>query len=131
MSQENVEIVRGILESYAAGENEAAFEGLDPKIKFDMTFRPDGRVYEGREGVAEAMRIWTGAFAAWRFEVDDLIGTADHVLAVVHKSGRGKASAVDIEQTLFQVFTLRDAKVVHWQAFVDREKALEAAGLSE
>jgi ketosteroid isomerase-like protein len=131
MSQENMEVVRRTLESYSAGDNEAAFEGFDPKIKFDVTFRPDGQVYEGREGVAEGMRIWTGTFAEWRFEVNELIDAGDHVLAVVHESGRGKGSAAEIEQTIFQVFTLRDAKVVRFQAFLDRGKALEAAGLPE
>ena len=37
----------------------------------------------------------------------------------------------ELETPLASIFTLRDGKITRWQAFWDRRKALEVAGLSE
>jgi ketosteroid isomerase-like protein len=43
---------------------------------------------------------------------------------------RGR-DGVDVSAPWGAVFTVRDGKIARWQAFWDRRKALEAAGLSE
>jgi ketosteroid isomerase-like protein len=129
MSRENVEIVRRHLEAYLAGDNETALAAYDPAVEFDTSVRPDGRVHRGRQGVAEAMRVWTGAFENWRLDVKEYIDAGDKVLVVVRESGRGKGSGLEIDQDAFGVFTLRDGRIVHWKGFVDRNDALKAAGI--
>jgi len=108
MSQENVEIVRRHLEAYLSGDNETTLSYYDPEVEFDARARPGGQVYRGHEGVAEAMRVWVGAWEDWKFEVEEMI-----------------------DQPNFIVFTLRDGRIVRWQGFVHRGPALEAAGFSE
>jgi hypothetical protein len=60
MSQENVEIVRRCCEAFNRGDFEAALDALDPAIEYGLRHFPDGRGYQGREGVREAFRIWLG-----------------------------------------------------------------------
>jgi ketosteroid isomerase-like protein len=131
MSQENVEIVRQHFEAFLSGDNETALAAYDPEVVFDASVRPEGHVYHGREGVAEAMRIWTGAWEDWKVDVKEIIDAGDRVLLIGRESGRGKGSGIEIDQWVFVVFTLRNGRIVHWKGFVDRDQGLEAAGLSE
>ena len=94
MSEENVEIVRRCMEAYQAGDITASVVDVDPGVEFDMTFRPEGRIFRGHDGIAEAMRTWTGTFEDWSFEVEDVIDAGDQVLVIVRESGRGKGSGV-------------------------------------
>ena len=52
-------------------------------------------------------------------------------MVITRESGRGKGSGLDINQDIHALFTIRDAMIIRWQAFLDRGEALEAAGLSE
>jgi ketosteroid isomerase-like protein len=132
MSQENVEIVRQHMLAYASGDYEAALAAYHPDVVCDATGgRPEGRVYRGREGLAEALRVWSGTWDDWRWEIEELIDAGDRVLMVVHESGRGKGSGVDVVQQTFWVYTLRSGQIVHAKVLVDRSQALEAAGLQE
>jgi ketosteroid isomerase-like protein len=129
MSEENVEIVRRHMQAYLSGDNEAALAAYHPEVEFDASLRPEGHVYRGREGVAEAMRVWSGTWEDWKVEVKEIIDAGDRVLLIAQESGRGKGSGVEIDQLVFAIFTLRNGKIVHWKGFVDRDQALEAAGL--
>ena len=64
-------------------------------------------------------------------EVEELTDLGEHVLARVHEYGRGAGSGVEVDRQLFQLFQLRDQKIVRLRMFEDRHDALEAAGLTE
>jgi ketosteroid isomerase-like protein len=131
MSQENVEIVRRITDAYVAGDFETALALLDPEVEWDITRRPDGKIYKGHEGVIDGLRTWTGSWQAFRFEVEELIDAGECVIAVDRHSGRGKGSGLPLTQTYFSVWTIRDGKAVRVVWATTRAEALEAAGLSE
>ena len=126
-----MQIVRRVIDAYRAGDIPAAVEGLDPEIEFDMTFRPDGRVFHGHQGVAEGMRTWTGTFEAWDFELVDILDGGEHVVATTQESGRGKGSGIEIDQTVVHLFRLRDGKALYWKPYLDRDEALKAARFSD
>jgi ketosteroid isomerase-like protein len=130
VSAENVEIVRRSIEAYLAGDNAAALEAYDPAVVFDATVRPEGQIYHGRAGVAEAMRVWTGAWEDFRIEPIEFIDAGDRVLFIERESGRGKGSGVEIDQIGYILFTLRDGLIVHWKGMLDRDEAFAAAGLT-
>ena len=132
MSQENVEIVRGSIESFQRGDYAGAMAPLHPEIEYDMTHFPDGKVYRGHDGVREAFRIWLGTWEDYRQELDEVIDAGDdEVIALVRESGRGKGSGIELERGTAGVWTLRDGKVVQIRFYERREAALEALGLKE
>jgi ketosteroid isomerase-like protein len=131
MSQQNVEIVRCIYDAYVSGDFEAAFSRIDPDVTFDVSIHPEGEVYRGHQGVAEALRTWTGTWEGFRLEVQELIDAGDHIIGVEHQSGRGRGSGLPLSQTYFSVFTIADAQVTRIAWVQSRADALEAAGLSE
>ena len=42
------------------GQQRSRPRGTTPEVLFDASVPPEGAIYHGREGVAEAMRIWVG-----------------------------------------------------------------------
>ena len=60
-----------------------------------------------------------------------MVDAGDSVVVRVRQSGRGKETGAHVESDGWQVFTLRDGKVVHCRGYDTKAQALEAAGLSE
>ena len=131
MSRENVEIVRRILDAYLAGDFQTALGRIDPEVEFDLSMRPDGKVYRGHDGIVEGLRTWTGTWEDYSLEITELIDAGEHVIAVDRQSGRGKGSGMLLEHSFSNVYTLRDGKVVRVAVFTNREDAFRAAGVSE
>jgi len=134
MSEENVRVIRSLFDAF----NEAG--GIKPTLpRFftrDAVFeeppeQPAPRVARGREAVGEIFGAFDEAWAEHRSIPGEIRALDDdRVLAfsVDHLRGR---DGIEFEQPSTTIFTLRDGKVARMQAFWDRERALEAAGLSE
>ena len=134
MSQENVEMVRRIFDE-AQHHPEGFFESLDEDVEWDARAIdvPDvgASYWRGRAAVRDFFRRWVGAFDEWSVELVEAIDVGDSVVAHVHQSGRGKGSGATVDASHWQVWTVRDGKVVRWTLHVDRPEALEAVGLRE
>ena len=138
MSQENVEIVRRLHESFAKGDNERPFSAYDSAIEWDMSrssspLPGEESVFHGHDGVRAYWRAW---LAAWEFvdaPVERLVDAGDQVVSLFGPSKlRGKASAVVVDTPPWaQVWTLRDGAVVRMRIYPDHAQALEALGLRE
>jgi ketosteroid isomerase-like protein len=138
MSQENVEIVRTLLDGFAHRQHERAFELYDPEIEWDasrlVVELPDAAgVYHGHEGVRTYWRSWLSAWSDLDFEVQDVVDGGDEVVALIRNQRQwGRQSGIVTEVAPYGlVFTIRDGKVVRWRAYPDQDSALEAAGLRE
>jgi len=129
MSAENVEIVRRTYDAYMSGDLEGALAVFDPDVVFDVSIRPEGEVYHGPQGVADAMRTWTGTWEGFRMEVEELIEAGEHVIGVEHQSGRGRASGLPLSETYFTVWELAAGKVTRITWLRSRTDALKAAGV--
>jgi ketosteroid isomerase-like protein len=136
MSQENVEIVRGIYDAVARRDDMAPFEVYAEDIIWDFSntrraaLNPK-KVYHGHEGVRENWRDALSVFGVVDLEVKELIDAGDQVMAVIHEREVGRASGAPVETTHLAVWTLAEGKVTKLQVFDERHQALEAAGLSE
>ena len=71
MSQENVEIVRGMYDAFHRGDAEGALGHFDPEVLVDASnARPDVPVGKGREYVSAVVTTWIAAFAEWHEEIE-------------------------------------------------------------
>jgi ketosteroid isomerase-like protein len=132
MSRQNVEIVRGCIESFQRGDYATAMEALDPEIEYELTHFPDGKIYHGHDGVREAFRIWIGTWEDYRQELDELIDAGDdEVIALVREFGRGIGSGIELERPTAGVWTLRNGKAVRIRFYEGREAALEAVAFRD
>ena len=126
-----MEIVRRSAQLYSAGEFDEALDLYDPDIELDARHFPEGRTYRGREGVRKFFRTYAGTWESFEIEFEDFFDAGDQVVVFARDHGIGRTSGVPVEFVYAQLITLRDGKVTRWQAFTDRDEALEAAGLSE
>jgi ketosteroid isomerase-like protein len=139
MSQENVEIVRQVLEAFQRG-----LEHDDPGAAFNTGMVaadaqwipgrgfPGPRNYRGREGFIDFMRNWTEDFEGWSNRTERLIDAGhSRVVGVFRQSARGKESGVPVEVRLATIYELEGGQIVRMRIYLDPSEALEAAGLSE
>ena len=132
MSRENVEIVTALVDAWNRGDVEALLEPFHPDC--EVVFPPEVPEPGPFRGRAE-LRAWIegflGAWESHRAEVVELTEEGEVVLAMLHMSGRGSVSGIEMDETDAHVFTFGDGKIIKWQNFAERADALEAAGLSE
>jgi ketosteroid isomerase-like protein len=137
MSEGNVEVVRLIYDAWMARDYETVLAQYDPQIRLN----PDPEAswvgvdqdYIGHEGVKRYLSAVYEAFEDYRPEIEQLIDAGDDqvlTLAVEHGRGRGSGAEVQAAQTA-HLWTLRDGRAVQLDLFLDRRRALRAAGLSE
>ncbi len=133
MPERNVEIVRRAVDHF----NELGFDGFSTSdlITDDIEFheppeQPAPRVARGREGVRRLSAEFDSAWEEHKSEPQEIRALdADRVLLTTVEHLRGR-DGIELEAPLVSLFTLRDGRIARWQAFWDRQKALEAAGLS-
>jgi len=132
MSEENVEIVRRAVEAFNEGGPDAARELVADEMEFhEPPEQPAPRVAHGREEATKMFDEFEEAWAEHRSEPEEMRAVGpDKVLLMSIEHFRGR-DGMEVSAPLGSVFTIRDKKIVRWQAFWDRETAREAAGLSE
>ena len=136
MSQENVEIVRGIYEAVAAGDPEAVLTKYDPDVEFDFSHSPFGSllnksVYRGHEGLRSFIRERYEGFDRTEDDCEELTEAGDKVISVVTTRGRGRESGIDVERRHYALWSIKASKVTSVRWFGTRAQALEAVGLQE
>jgi uncharacterized protein len=131
MSQENVEIVLGSFDAFSRGDFEAVVATLDPDVEWSQMEEPETVV--GPEAVLEAVGRWMEMWDGVQVRVREQIDAGDHVVLLLHWSGRSKASAVPAEQSAYNVFTVHGGKVIRMREHGSdsRAEVLEAVGLRE
>jgi ketosteroid isomerase-like protein len=106
---------------------------LDPDLELDLSrniFNP--HVYRGYAGFRRFADAVEDVWDEFSTAPTELIDAGDNVVAAVTMHAKGKQSGVDVTMNLFNVFTLRDSRVLRIVGgYRDRSEALEAAGLSE
>ena len=100
---------------------------LDPAIEWMSV--EDAEPRRGVEGVVESLSGWFEVWEEFHIEPEEFIDGGRHVIAVVKESGRVKGSESQVSERFFQVWTMRDDKIVAFREFKSRQEALEAAGL--
>ena len=127
MSQENVDAVRGLFTAFDRQDWEAALGLLDPAVEWS----PTEGTFHGHEGVISSLAEWIEPWEEHQVEAEEFTEAGDQVLAVVHLTGRGAGSGMEVDQRFFQIYTVRSGKITRMVEFVTRDEALEAAGLRE
>jgi ketosteroid isomerase-like protein len=91
----------------------------------------EAKTYRGAPGFIEAMADLDAAWQEWRQEVEDVLDAGEEgVVVLVRLKARGSESGVPVDQPWAMVITLRDGKLIASRSFLDRRRALEAAGLT-
>lgn len=127
---ENERLLREGYDAWNRGDWTAMEEVLAPEFEVDATDRvlnPDR--YQGIEGFRRLAGEMAEVWDSWEIEGLEFIEHGESIFVAHRVRARGKGSGVEVEQTYWSVWTVRDGKGVKLALFVDRDRALAAAGV--
>jgi ketosteroid isomerase-like protein len=131
MSEENVEIVRAAFEPFSRGEFSALADLPDNLELILAPEMPDAGTYRDAEA-RQWMLSWAESFERLTQELVELRDVGDgRVLAEFIQRGWSAGSDVPVELPTWSLITLRDGEPTRMELFMNRDAALEAAGVSE
>ena len=127
----NVDIVAAAYEAVNRGDLDAAVADIGTEMEYVASGAVPGATgtFLGPAGVKQFIAGLWEEFDEPRAEVRELIPAGDSVLVSATARGRGKLSGVEAQWDTWQLWTLRDGKLVRGQGFTSRNEALKAAGL--
>jgi ketosteroid isomerase-like protein len=129
MSQENVEVVRRAweYEMFGRGGEDAVADFASDFVMNPVEEHPS----YGRAAIRDNFRRFESAWDDLQVTAEEFIDAGDCVFVAAHFRGRGRASGITVETRFYEVYSLRDHKVVRVDEFTERSEALEAVGLQE
>jgi SnoaL-like domain len=153
MSQENIEVVRGHLTPHEGEDVLPVIKGLldrfgpdprpnavlatladdpgwrltHPDIEWDMSATGMGGVAHGARELAVWWGVWVAVWSSQVYHMREYRDMGDWVLTVadVHATARGYS----VEPQIFQIWQVKDGKVVLMRAFLSEADALSAIGV--
>ena len=129
MSQENVEVVRGVYDAFGRGDVDAVFAAMEPDIEWDESEgMPYGGVYRGREAIVG------NVFGPILADVEGFTAEPDEILPLdgsrVMARGRhgGKGARGPVDARFVHIWTLSDGRVSRYEQLADTRRFCDAVG---
>jgi ketosteroid isomerase-like protein len=123
----NVETLRGGYAALNGGDLSEVLALLHPDLEWqEDSASPEAGVHRGRNTFERFLRSWLESFDDFRIEPEEIIEDGDRLIALVHQSGKGRASGIAVEVRIAHVWTVEDGRAVRWQSYPSRERALES-----
>jgi ketosteroid isomerase-like protein len=130
----NLALVRSIFAAWEGGNFSSAV-WADPQIELVFVDGPSPGRWTGLTGLAQGRREWASAWEESRVAAEDYRELdEERVLVLTRRSGRGKASGLEIAQMRPEgasIFHVRDGRVTRHVLYFDRDRALADLGLKE
>jgi ketosteroid isomerase-like protein len=135
MSQENVEVVRRLLDAFnrldAGAVRELWITDAEWRPAFIGGGLIEGAVFRGHDGVSEFGRIQAEPWERVSADPVTIRDLGERALVQVQLRAVGRASGVPVNRITWNVFELRDGKVADGRVYTTEREALDAVGLSE
>jgi ketosteroid isomerase-like protein len=134
MSQENVEIVKKAIAAINERDVEGYLACCTEDVQLITPLAEIGGVYEGKEAIRRFFVDLSDTSPDFHIVVERVepIGS-NRVLGFLRVSATGRASGIPaaVDTPTGNVYDIADGKIARLRIFLDRDEALEAAGLSE
>ncbi|MCM3870020.1 MAG: nuclear transport factor 2 family protein [Pyrinomonadaceae bacterium] len=129
MSQENVNIVRGVYQAFATGDIPSVIAALDPQVEWreaENFIYADKNPYLGPQAVLEGvfMRIG-GEWDGFAVSPQEVLDAGEIVIGHGHYSGIYKKNGGAVRAQFAHFFTLHDGKVTKFQQYTDTAQFLQ------
>ena len=130
MATSDREIVEMAFDAFTRGDLDAALDLCDPEIVIRDPGRT-GQTLKGRNELRAFWEEWLENWQEYRVEPQEFIEAGSEILVHTRQMGRGKLSGVEVGQDLFQVFRVRDGRIVEYRIYGDRAEALGSVGRAD
>ena len=125
MSPADADILNAMFDAFNRGEYERSTAMLHPDaILHQWADVPDSDTYVGREEFVRGLSRWLAGFEpGFQYAVEKVTDAGHRVVVDLVLRGRGRGSGLELEQPVFQVWTVRDAKAYECWVFTTEEQA--------
>jgi limonene-1,2-epoxide hydrolase len=130
MSQENVEVVRSIQDDWNRGDTTVDPERIHPDLEYLPRRAATEGAYRGLAGLESFIADTLEVFEKFELHTE-FADLGERVLSWGHIHVRARGSGIETDIEVGGVYEFRDGKVVRWEDFGSKDKALDAVGLSE
>ncbi len=131
MSKHNIDIIRGMYDSFARGDVPSVLEAMDPAIEWNEAENfpyADGNPYVGPTAVVEGVFKRLGdEWENWSITTGEVLEAANDAVVVLGRyRAKYKKTAGPLDAQFAHVWWLRNGKVVKFQQFTDTEQVAKA-----
>jgi ketosteroid isomerase-like protein len=129
MSQENVEVMRRIVEAGNSKDWHAVLADLDPEVEIDDADIPEST---GEDSFRTWITRWDAAWESWHMEDVDIRPVGDdQVIALFTMVVQGRGSGIELRRADALVASFRGGKATKLGYYNDQAQALDAVGRPE
>ena len=122
------ELVQMLRDGYAAynrGDYDVILDLIDENVEWvPPPSSPEPEPLHGRQAALDFMR--PDLFSEQHAEPKEIIEEGDRILVAAHVRARGSGSGVEIDDTVFHLWFLKDGRVVRFEVHTERDEALAA-----
>jgi ketosteroid isomerase-like protein len=131
MSQENMRLFQKGMEALSRGDMEAFLSLVDEDVVWIAARSAVEGAYHGHDGLRKFFADNEENFEVFEPDFREVRDLGDRILVFGAIHIRGRGSAVETDIPIAGIFTFKQGKLVRWEDFRDRDRALEAVGLRE
>lgn len=132
VSKENVELIRGLYDSFAAGDVPGVLGVMSPDIVWNEADNhpyADGNPYVGPQAVLEGVFArCIGEWEGFAVEIDEILAAGDTVVAFGRYTGTYKATGTPQSTRLVHVWRLKDGRIAAYQQHADTLHVAQVMG---
>jgi ketosteroid isomerase-like protein len=130
MSQENVEIVRVLYDSFGRGDVATVLGQMDQNIEWreaENFIYADSNPYLGPQAVLEGVFMRLGSeWEGFTVTPEEWLDAGNHVVVLGSYSGTHKATGREVRAQFAHVWGVRGGRVVRFQQYTDTKQFAEA-----
>jgi ketosteroid isomerase-like protein len=131
VAQQNVEVIRGMYDSFAKGDIPPVLEAMHPKVEWsEAEGNPyaDGNPYIGPQAVLEGVFMRLGnEWEYWKLSDIEMVGAiTGEVVSTGRYKAKHKKTGKELDAQFVHKFWLQDGKVVKFQQYMDTHQIVEA-----
>lgn len=121
MSDQNIEVVKGLYEAFARGDVPAVLAGFDENIEWnEAPGMPYGGQYHGPEAVAEnVFGPITNDFDGFSVEPEKVLADGELVVVLLTYRGTAKETGKELRMPAAHTWIVRDGKIAKFQQLAD------------
>jgi ketosteroid isomerase-like protein len=135
MSRENVSAFSRFIDAQNRRDVQSMLDELDAEVEWHSaivgSLDREAAVFCGHIGVRELYRDLWEAFDELRVEYSEVRDLGDRIIAFGRWIARGEGSGADTAAFLATVVDFRNGKAIRVRTYLNRQQALEAAGLRD
>jgi ketosteroid isomerase-like protein len=121
------EVVLELYRLWSTQGVEAALAHVSPDIEWVEPAEALGREdRHGVEGALENYESWTGTYQDYGGEIAEIEDEGDGVLVHFVQRGTPRGGSKPVEESVYQLWTVRDGRAVRMQMFFDADEARAA-----